>query len=249
MSGGRLNAATAVRAAMAAAGLPVPRADTDDDGVPDDVDDCPSFANPAQIDGDHDGRGDACAQTAWGPDTDVDGVPDTDDDCPAAADPAQADADGDGLGDACDPTPSGAPGTVAPAAASPPVAPAVRTAPALPPGAPVLGTLTTVSSTRIVRICRPRSRACAAAALTVVYRLDRAADVTVVVQRRACAGSRCRYATTTTLRAHARPGANRLTIGARGATARLRAGVYRLRIVAAKASARSTTRTLSFRVR
>ena len=33
VSGGRLNAATAVRAAMAAAGLAVPRADTDDDGV------------------------------------------------------------------------------------------------------------------------------------------------------------------------------------------------------------------------
>jgi hypothetical protein len=113
----------------------------------------------------------------------------------------------------------------------------------------VLGVLTTASGTRTVRICRPRSRACAAAALTVVYRLDRAADVTVAVQRRACARSRCRYATATTLRIHARPGANRLTIGARGATARLRPGAYRLRIVAAKASARSATRTLSFRVR
>ncbi len=249
VSGGRLNAATAVRAAMAAAGLAVPRADTDDDGVPDDVDNCPSFANPAQSDSDRDGRGDACAQTAWGPDTDADGVPDNDDDCPAVADPAQADTDGDGLGDACDPPPSGAPGAVAPAAASPPVGPAVRTAPALPPGAPVLGRLATASGTRTVRICRPRSRACAAAALTVVYRLDRAADVTVAIERRACAGSRCRYATATTLQAHGRPGANRLTIGARGATARLRAGVYRVRIVAAKASARSVTRTLSFRVR
>jgi subtilisin family serine protease len=248
VSGGRLNAATAVRAAMAAAGLAVPRADTDDDGVPDDVDNCPSFANPGQLDVDHDGRGDACAQTAWGPDTDVDGVPDNEDDCPAVADAAQADADGDGLGDACDPTPNGVSGTVA-AAASAPVAPVVRTAPALPPGAPVLGRLATASGTRVVRICRPQSRGCAAASMTVVYRVDRAADVTIAVQRRACAGLRCRYATTTTLRAHARPGANRVTIGARGATARLRAGVYRLRIVAAKASARSATRTLSFRVR
>jgi hypothetical protein len=113
----------------------------------------------------------------------------------------------------------------------------------------VLGRLATASGTRVVRICRPQSRGCAAASMTVVYRVDRAADVTIAVQRRACAGLRCRYATTTTLRAHARPGANRVTIGARGATARLRAGVYRLRIVAAKASARSATRTLSFRVR
>jgi len=113
----------------------------------------------------------------------------------------------------------------------------------------VLGVLTTASHTRAVRICRRRSRSCTPAALTVVYRLDRAADVSVAVQRRACAGSRCRYTTRTTLRLHARPGANRLTIGARGATARLTAGGYRLWIVAAKASALSTTRTLSFRVR
>ena len=250
VSGGRLNAATAVRAAMAAAGLQASGpADTDDDGVADGVDNCPSFANPAQIDGDHDGRGDACAQTAWGPDTDVDGVPDNDDDCPAVADPAQADADGDGLGDACDPSPSRAPGIVAPAPAAPPAPPVVRTAPALAPGPPVLGVLTTPSRTRAVRICRRRSRSCTPAALTVVYRLDRAADVTVAVQRRACAGARCRYTTRTTLRLHGRPGANRLTVGARGATARLAAGVYRLQIVAAKASALSATRSLSFRVR
>jgi thermitase len=248
VSGGRLNAATAVRAAMAAAGLPVPRADTDDDGVPDDVDNCPSFANPAQTDGDRDGRGDACAQTAWGPDTDRDGVPDPDDDCPAAVDPAQADGDGDGVGDACDANPSGAAATVAAAPLAVPAA--VRTAPALPPGPPVLGVLTTASGARTVKICRPRAHGCAAAALTVVYRLDRAADVTAAVQRRGCTGARCAYTTAATLRMHARPGANRLTIGARGgATARLKAGRYRVRIVAARASALSVTRTLSFRVR
>jgi len=68
------------------------------------------------------------------------------------------------------------------------------------------------------------------------------------VQRRSCA-ARCRYTTRTTLRLHGRPGANRLTVGARGATARLAAGVYRLQIVAAKASALSAARSLSFRVR
>jgi hypothetical protein len=35
-------------------------ADRDGDGIPDARDDCPYFANPAQTDTDHDGRGDAC---------------------------------------------------------------------------------------------------------------------------------------------------------------------------------------------
>jgi hypothetical protein len=35
-------------------------ADTDGDGIPDSVDNCPTVPNPSQADWDHDGRGDAC---------------------------------------------------------------------------------------------------------------------------------------------------------------------------------------------
>ncbi len=58
--------------------------DFDGDTIPDDVDNCPLTANPAQTDGDSDGFGDAC------------------DNCPVNANPAQADGDGDGVGDVCD---------------------------------------------------------------------------------------------------------------------------------------------------
>jgi hypothetical protein len=57
--------------------------DLDGDGVGDEVDGCPSVANPLQEDGEGDGVGDAC------------------DVCPAVYDPAQLDVDGDGRGDAC----------------------------------------------------------------------------------------------------------------------------------------------------
>ncbi len=60
-------------------------ADTDQDGWPDDVDNCPLVPNPDQADVDADGVGDAC------------------DNCPQAFNPDQADSDGDGTGDACDP--------------------------------------------------------------------------------------------------------------------------------------------------
>jgi spore coat protein A len=57
--------------------------DTDGDGVPDDVDNCPTLANASQEDGDLDGVGDAC------------------DNCPMHANPTQLDCDSDGLGDVC----------------------------------------------------------------------------------------------------------------------------------------------------
>ncbi|MEM7247802.1 MAG: hypothetical protein AAF533_20865 [Acidobacteriota bacterium] len=63
------------------------RGDQDDDGIPDDEDDCPCVGNPLQDDIDSDGVGDAC------------------DNCPDDANPDQADADGDGTGDACDDCP------------------------------------------------------------------------------------------------------------------------------------------------
>jgi hypothetical protein len=74
----------------------VPADDADDDGVPDDVDLCPDFPDPAQGDADGDERGDACDL-----DDDDDGVPDEHDVCPRIPDPDQSDSNDDGLGDAC----------------------------------------------------------------------------------------------------------------------------------------------------
>jgi hypothetical protein len=58
--------------------------DSDGDGVVDQVDNCPSDANPSQADSDGDGVGDAC------------------DNCPHVANPGQEDFDQDNIGDVCD---------------------------------------------------------------------------------------------------------------------------------------------------
>jgi len=60
-----------------------PETDTDADGLPDCVDNCPTAFNPLQQDGDGDGVGDAC------------------DNCPVTPNPGQEDCDNDGLGDLC----------------------------------------------------------------------------------------------------------------------------------------------------
>jgi hypothetical protein len=76
--------------------------DFDQDGIADDVDNCPAVANPSQADSDHDGIGDACDQCPAGTDTDKDGICDSVDNCPTAFNPDQRDVDGDGIGNACD---------------------------------------------------------------------------------------------------------------------------------------------------
>jgi len=72
--------------------------DVDGDGVVDAADNCPSIANPDQLntDGAADG-GDACDD-----DDDNDNWLDTDDNCPLVFNPNQEDTDNDGIGDACD---------------------------------------------------------------------------------------------------------------------------------------------------
>jgi hypothetical protein len=80
-----------------ARGLDPLAADTDRDGLPDAVDNCPLLSNHDQRDRwGRPGVGDACE------DTDHDGLIDQNDLCPLVPDPDRADRDSDGLGDACD---------------------------------------------------------------------------------------------------------------------------------------------------
>ncbi len=100
-------------------GNPTPN-DSDGDGIPDAVDNCPTIFNPIrpmdqgrQGDADNDGIGDACDECPFDEDNtctraltsgdlDGDGVPNGIDNCPEVSNPDQADQDGDGRGDACD---------------------------------------------------------------------------------------------------------------------------------------------------
>jgi len=74
--------------------------DTDGDGIPDVLDNCPEIANASHADADGDGIGDACEEVTT--DGDGDGVVDSSDNCPLVANADQADSDDDGVGDACD---------------------------------------------------------------------------------------------------------------------------------------------------
>ncbi len=79
--------------------------DPDGDVVCGSVDNCPTIANPDQLDTDDDTLGDACdaCPTDAANDPDEDGVCESADNCPGIANPGQEDTDQDGLGDACDP--------------------------------------------------------------------------------------------------------------------------------------------------
>ncbi len=71
--------------------------DTDNDGVPDDEDNCPNIPNDDQADNDNDTFGDVCDD-----DDDNDTVLDDVDNCPLRSNVDQTDVDGDGRGDVCD---------------------------------------------------------------------------------------------------------------------------------------------------
>jgi Thrombospondin type 3 repeat len=70
--------------------------DSDKDGVPDRVDNCPKKDNTDQKDVDRNGVGDVCD------DFDRDGVFNSEDNCPDTPNRDQRDTDGDGEGDMCD---------------------------------------------------------------------------------------------------------------------------------------------------
>lgn len=80
--------------------------DTDHDGVPNNMDNCPTTANRDQVDANHNMIGDVC-EMAGAPDADHDGRPDTADNCPMVWNVSQADDDNDGVGNVCDTTPRG----------------------------------------------------------------------------------------------------------------------------------------------
>lgn len=72
-------------------------ADTDGDGVPYGIDNCPAWYNPLQEDADGDGFGDRCDNCSPGG-----GCSDSPGSLFFCNNPSQADADSDGIGDACD---------------------------------------------------------------------------------------------------------------------------------------------------
>ncbi len=90
--------------------------DSDGDGIPDELDNCPNACNSQQTDADGDGQGDVCDTTPGcggcgqsaceqSCDLDNDGILNAADNCPDSCNTQQLDADGDGIGDACDTTP------------------------------------------------------------------------------------------------------------------------------------------------
>lgn len=70
--------------------------DSDEDGIPDESDNCVSVSNPDQTDLDENGRGDECD------DYDRDDIMNFKDNCPEEPNKNQSDEDEDGIGDLCD---------------------------------------------------------------------------------------------------------------------------------------------------
>ena len=94
--------ALALAACSSVLGITETIADTDGDGIADEVDNCVEVPNPSQFDSDGDGIGDACATCAApiGKDFDHDGYDDHCDRCIGA--PTGVDSDGDGIDDGCE---------------------------------------------------------------------------------------------------------------------------------------------------
>jgi hypothetical protein len=79
--------------------------DSDGDGVPDSVDNCPNIPNSGQENADSDGLGDACDACPLDPynDVDADEICGDEDNCPEEYNIDQSDNDLDSYGDVCDP--------------------------------------------------------------------------------------------------------------------------------------------------
>jgi len=82
--------------------------DSDNDCIPDNLDNCINQYNPSQMDSDSDGLGDECDKCPEDPDNDLDkdGICGGEDNCPQTKNFNQEDSDEDGLGDECDPCPN-----------------------------------------------------------------------------------------------------------------------------------------------
>ena len=74
--------------------------DSDNDGIVDTDDNCPSVPNTDQMDSDNNGIGDVC--DGGSNDSDNDGIVDGDDNCPSVPNTDQMDSDNNGIGDVCD---------------------------------------------------------------------------------------------------------------------------------------------------
>ena len=158
-------------------------------------------------------------------DGDVDGRADRSDNCTAVWNPDQLDSDADGLGDACDPSPSGS------------RIDALATSPApssILSGAPLL------SKPSLSRTSVTRRRSA-----NLVLRLNRAATVRLTATRKTRRG----YRRAGVVSVKRPAGVSHYKLKVRFGKRKLRAGRYRLKVVALDGRLASRTYTLRFRVR